>query len=141
MLQKYLAQAAVFGAALLIAAILIVVAVGFCGAALYFALREALTPAMAALATGLTGLVLALVIVLIGRLAGCMIAKSKRRQQAARPAGARGLAADLGLIAGEELAALARSHTHATLAASLVAGIAVGASPGLRRLLRDLLEI
>jgi hypothetical protein len=142
MMQKYIAQAIVWGVALLIAAILVVVGVGFLGAAVYFALCLVLTPPMAALATALCVLVAAIVVILIGRLVGRMLGKSVRRRPATRtPAGARGIAADLGILAGGEIAALVRSHALGTLLASLVAGFAVGASPGLRRLLRELVDI
>jgi len=144
-MQKYLAQAAIIGVSLLIAAILVVVGVGFFGAAVYFALRQVLEAPMAAFATGACGLVLAVVIVLLGQLVGRLVRTSMRRKQARpsgpAPAGLRGFASDLGVLAGKEIAALARGHVHGTLAASLIAGFAVGASPGLRRLLRDLLEI
>ena len=142
MMQKYIAQAIVGGVSFLIAAILLVVGVGFLGAAVYFALCRVIAPPMASLATGLCILLTAIVVILLGRLFGKMLGKAERRRHATRaPAGARELAADLGILAGEEMAALARSHVRGTLVASLVAGFAVGASPGLRRLLRELVEI
>jgi hypothetical protein len=145
-MQKYVAQAVVLSASLLLAAILLVVGVGFFGAAVYFALREEFSQPIAALLTGVCGVLLAAIVVLAGLLISRATRSASRRKEVLRaeqpaPANVRGIAADLGIVAGEEFAKLARTHAYGTLAASLVAGIAVGASPGLRRLLRDLLEI
>jgi hypothetical protein len=138
MMQRILAPLVVYGAAFLVAALMVVAAGGFFGAALYFGLCGYFSPPIAALLTGVSGLVLALLVIVAGRMVARGIGRSARRQGAAAPGG---LAADLGMLAGERAASLARSHPGGTLAASLAAGFAVGASPNLRRLLRELLEI
>ena len=47
-------------------------------------------------------------------------------------------AAELAGMIGADIASLARTHTRSTLAVSLAAGFAVGASPRLRRALLDI---
>ena len=142
MLQTYIAQAAVAAVSILLAAVLLIVGAGFFAASAYFAFCLVLKPPLAALVTGLAALLVACASFLLGQLARKMLGRSRRRRLAARaPESTRGLAAALGGLAGEELAALARSHVGGTLAASLVAGFAFGASPSLRRLLRDLAAI
>jgi hypothetical protein len=78
----------------------------------------------------------------IGRLTRSSLRRGRAPgKDAPAAAGVRGVASEFGVLAGEQIAALARSHVHGTLAASLLAGFAVGISPGLRKLLLDLLKI
>ena len=145
MIQKYIGQAVIYSVSLLIAVILVVVGAGFLATAVYFALGALLAPPMAALATGLCLLFAAAVVILLGRLGARLLGTSRRQRHSRRAStaskGARGGAADLGDLVGEQFAAFARARPHSTVVASLLAGFAVGASPGLRRLLRDLIEI
>jgi hypothetical protein len=136
MINQFLTRLATSIASILAATLVVVAALGFlCGAA-YLALLEVTTPALAALGTGMGALLFAVLIVMAGRL----LAHGKRaKPQRSEAAGdAQRLAGELGGIIGVQLGAATRAHAPTVLAASLLAGFAVGASPRLRKLLLDL---
>lgn len=136
MIEQFLTRLAITIGSILAAMFAVVAALGFfCGAA-YLALLEVTAPWLAALATGAGALLLALLIVLAARL----LARAKRAPAPRReePGAAQRLAGELGGILGVELGAATRAHAPTVLAVSLLAGVAVGASPRLRRLLLDL---
>lgn len=121
--------------AMLLMVVLVASAAVLClGAAGYLALREALSPSLAALVTGLGALLFALAIGLVGRAVLAHLRDAPGRRHTATGE------AELASLLGKELAALIRGHPPASTLASLVAGFVVGMSPGLRRLLRDLLK-
>ncbi len=132
-MDRLITRVAINVAALLLAASIALAGIGFLCFALYLALLQYLSPPLAALATAGAMFVLAALIILAGRAIGTMI-KSRRRSRDERLA-----TAVLGELLGHEFSTRAASHPHATLFASLLAGFAVGASPNLRRILRDLL--
>jgi hypothetical protein len=141
MIDQFLARLATTIASFFVATLVATAALGFlCGAA-YLALLDLVSPPLAALATGLGALVLAVLIVQIARLWSRGKGASGRRRRARSERGegsAEETAAEIGGILGAQLAALTRSHTRSTLAVSLLAGFAVGASPRLRKVLLDL---
>ncbi len=133
-MDKLFTRVAIAIATLLVVGLVAFAAVFCFGAAGYLALREALSPPLAALVMGFGSLLFALAVGLVGwavlaRLRG---APGRRRM----PAGE----AELASLLGKELASLIRGHAPASTLASLVAGFVVGMNPGLRRMLRDLLK-
>ncbi len=141
-MHRICAQIIVTLAAALAAMIILAAAILFLCAALYLALRGVTTPPLAALGTGGAALLGALIVLLSARLA--MAPRKGRRRPGrdqARPAsGEDRMAAALAGMLGEEFVALARQHAKETVLGSFLAGIAFGASPGLRALLRDLIK-
>jgi hypothetical protein len=120
-------------AAMFIALAVLIAGLGFLWFAVYLAMLEHLSPPMAALTTGLAAIVLAALIVFLGRAIAGRAQKKQRRDAST-------LAAELGDLLGEEFLARAAAHPHATLITSLLSGFAVGALPELRDVLRDLLR-
>jgi hypothetical protein len=136
MIDQFLMRLATTIATILAATLVVIAALGFlCGAA-YLALREVAAPWLAALATGVGALLFAVLIVMAGRL----LARGTRvrARPCEGPGDAQRLAGELGGILGVELGAATRAHAPTVLMVSLLAGVAVGASPRLRKLLLDL---
>jgi hypothetical protein len=131
-MERIFIRLAITIAALLTAAFVVVIALGFLGLACYLALLERLTPPMAALATAGAALLLAVLIFLIGRAIGALV-----KPRAARRGAGGGLAGELGTFLGAEFGTRLTARPYQTLIALLVSGFALGASPNLRRLLRD----
>jgi len=126
-------RVAIMAAALGLALFFAAAAIGFACAAIDLALSPYLSPPLAALGAAGAALVLALLILALGR----WLARPRRSDGAAE-AGA--LAAALGALLGKEGGAFAAAHPRGTVVGSLVAGFAVGADPSLRRVLRGLLD-
>jgi hypothetical protein len=104
---------------------------------------KGLNPPAAAGLTGVAGLALTVVLGLLAKLA----LRSPRRRAAplAAPAAgitgvAGGIAADLGALAARQIVDTTRAHPYRTMGAALVAGIAVGAVPELRKAIKDLFK-
>ncbi len=141
-MDRLITRFAITLAALLTASIVVLVAIGFLCFGLYLALLELMSAKMAAVSTGLAALVLAALVFFGGR---AIYALARHKHNAApgengRPKTDPGrIAAEIGDLVGGEFAALAAKHPQTTVIASLLSGFAVGASPGLRRALRDLL--
>lgn len=116
---------------------------GFLSAAAYLALLDVTTAPVAALVCGLATLLLAVLIALSTRWATAGRGLHRKRgfgkNGPLRPSGEAEMAAEVGGIVGEEITSLVRAHTGAAVAVSLLAGLAVGVSPRLRRTLRELL--
>ncbi len=131
--QTRLALTAAAGA---FAAILTAVALWFLGYSLFLLLMSVrLDPAAAALIVAAVGLALA-------GLAGLGARRLWRRPRppsAAAPSGD-DLAAQIGSLAARQIAASMRAHPYGAIGAALAAGLAVGALPELRRLLRGILD-
>jgi hypothetical protein len=138
-MRRYVAQAILAAAMLMAATIVLLVAAAFLAGALFLALRDVMSGPLAALVTGLAGVLVAALIALVGGLTMRRSKPARAEGQSRAPVEAQRLAGELGGIIGEEMASLARTHARGTAIASLLAGFAVGASPRLRRLLRDLL--
>ena len=127
-----------------VAAILfLLVGYGFLCAAAYLALLDITTAPVAALVCGLVTLLLAVLIALVTRWATAGGGPGPRRafgkDRAQHPSGDAKAAAEVGGMVGEEIASLVRAHTGAAVVVALLAGVAVGVSPRLRRALRELL--
>ena len=125
------------GAALLVATF-------FFFAAIFFWFEEFLRPALAALATAGSLLVFAVFVVLAGWVIGRLLRRKPRRdfgwlvELLNAPNGISAIA--IGNAVGRRLQTFARQNTQASVIVSLLAGLAVGISPALRKILRDLLK-
>jgi hypothetical protein len=142
-MQTYVSRLLVALAALLAALAILLVALIFLCGALYMALLGVTTPPLAALATGGAALLTAILVLLVARFGGAPTRRVRQVNPPRRPdapGGDEGLATAFGSLLGEQLVGLARQHAKSTVLGSLVAGLALGASPELRGLLRDLLK-
>jgi hypothetical protein len=131
-------------AVFVIAGAAVLVATFFFFAAIYFWFEDTLSPPLAALATAgvLLGFALAVIV------AGFLITMSLKRKPRNRfdwlldlldaPDGLS--AAAIGNAIGRRLQKFALENTQTTVIVSLLAGLAIGISPGLRALLRDVLK-
>jgi hypothetical protein len=144
--ERFLSRALISMAAVLAAIILVAAAVVFLGAALYlWLLSLSAAPPLAALLVGLTGLILAGLIILAARMASrCGRTGRPNGNSGSADAGLAGnvneLAAQLGSLAARELTSQAQAHPYRAVVASLLAGIAVGGSPALRNMLDKMLK-
>lgn len=139
-MKQFFARLAISIAAVLVALVAAFVAVGFFAFALYQFVLQYMSPALAALATGVIILIGAMLLVFATKLAGRKPAKPRKVVNDPGLAAAEG-AAELGNVLGQHLRGLAEAHGNGSLWASLAAGFAVGVSPKLRSFLRDLLKI
>jgi hypothetical protein len=134
-LSRVMLSTAAIVAAVIFAATLVL----FLGGSLYlFLLSMTLTPAAAALVVGLVGLTVAMLIVLV-----------VRRLSRPRPPGAEALtigngvndlAAQLGGLVGRQIASHTHAHPYGAVGVALVAGLVIGASPELRKVLMGALK-
>jgi Putative Actinobacterial Holin-X, holin superfamily III len=120
----------------LVAACVAVLGILYLSVALYFALVERTSPAIAALVTGGAALAVAVVIALAAR----HLARRAVPRTAPDGGDTGALATELGELLGARTSNWTRSHPLAASGIALLAGFAVGMSPGLRRTLRDLLR-
>ena len=140
MIDQFLTRLAATFAAIFAATLVVITALGYLAYAAYLALLGAISPPLAALVTGVGAILVALLIVVAARvLTRGKRAPARRRDGADDIGGAQRLAGELGGQLGEQLGSLTRSHKGPVLAASLLAGVAVGASPRLRGALLDLM--
>jgi hypothetical protein len=141
-MDRLLARVVLSAAAVIAALILIATATVFLCVALYlFLISLSAAPALAALVTGLTVLLLAALILLAARVATRRRSSGETRAAGRDPAGnINDLAAQLGGLAAHDLASQAQAHPYRAFAVSLLAGLAVGGSPELRKLLAKLLK-
>ncbi|TVR82481.1 MAG: hypothetical protein EA405_06820 [Rhodospirillales bacterium] len=125
---------------ILIALVILVAGIGMLGAAIYLAVTTVAPPATAALVTGLAALAAAIVFAA----SAALIAGGGRRRRPRRDEKEAALgndaAAELGRLAGARVHAALRTRPWVGPAVALAAGFAYGASPALRRLLRDRLR-
>lgn len=111
-----------------------VVAAWFLGEALMLRLQAAgFSPPVAAGLTGVAGLVVVVILVLLGIWA-------LRRKRTPPVSGAQGIAAELGGVAAREAINAVRAHPYGTMGAALAAGVALGALPALRKSLMGLFK-
>lgn len=141
-MQRFLSRVAISLAAAVAAIIFAAASVIFLGAALYLSLVPIMPAPFAALVVGVTGLVLAGLIILVARMAS-------RRRPAAPGIGAadpsrasdfNDITATLGGLAARELTARTQAHPYRAFGIALLAGLAVGISPELRNILKDVLK-
>lgn len=137
-MRQFFARLAISIAAVLIALVAAFVAMGFFAFALYQFILLYMQPAFAALATGVTILIAAMLLVFATKFAG---RKPKRSKLADDPSlAAAESAAQLGGILGQQLRGFAETHGSQTLWGALIGGFVVGASPKLRAFLLSLLK-
>ena len=123
-------------AAVLALSIALTVGVGFVCFALYQWLHELMSAPAAAAATG--GAVFA--VAALALLATALIASLCRKRQAKRSPSESMLAMELAGLLGKDAAAFIAARPLETLLVSLASGFALGAFPGLRHALGDLLR-
>ncbi len=129
-MEQFLTRLAIAVASFLTATFVVIIAAGFLCFAAYLALLDHFSAPAAALVTAGSALFLALLVILVGRAIAALIRSRARRSG--------GWAGELGGVLGAAFAARAAAHPHSTLIASLLSGFALGASPDLRHVLRDL---
>jgi len=129
MLMGILLRGVVIVAVILACATGLIAAFGLLVAADYFAFATILPPVFAALAAAGTALVFCVLAIIIGKLVLAGLGRRARRSVPSR------VAAAIGELFGRELGDLADRHPARAIGLALVAGLAVGASPGLRRAL------
>jgi hypothetical protein len=135
-----LSRALISMVAAVAAIILVATAAIFLCAALYLLLvSQSVAPPLAALLAGLAALILAGLIILAARMAPG-IRRTSRTNGPDRDGNVDDLAARLGGLAAEQLNTGAQAHPYRTFAVALLAGLAVGASPELRNMLRKTLK-
>jgi hypothetical protein len=137
------ARLALAAAASAVALIVAAIALWFLGQALFLALAATmLSPAQAAVITGVSGLVLA---ALIGFLARAVLRPRRTAVAASALAPNSGsivndLALQLGSIVAQKAAATSKAHPYGTVGTAFAAGFGLGAMPELRKALLDLLK-
>jgi hypothetical protein len=135
-MHQFLSRVTIWSVAAIAALIFVATAVLFLGAALYLALVPIIAPPLAALVVGLTGFVIAGLIILIARMTS---RRTPSRSTDASPTGdLNQVAAALGDLAARELTSQTQTHPYRAFGVALIAGLAVGISPELRKILRDL---
>ena len=113
---------------LTLASVGLIAAIGFLFDALYLYLADFVSPVNAALLTALSGLLFALIVLGLGRLAVAMRARRKDD-----------VALLFGALLGKEFFGLADARPATRILVALAAGFAIGLSPRLRKILSGLL--
>jgi hypothetical protein len=135
-MHQFLSRVTIWSAAAVAALIFVAAAVLFLGAALYLALLPIMVPPFAAFVVGVAGFVIAGLIILVARMT------SQRAPTRSTDAGRTGdinqVAAALGDLAARELTSETQAHPFRAFGVALIAGLAVGISPELRKIVRDL---
>jgi hypothetical protein len=135
-----LSRALISMVAAVAAIILVATAAIFLCAALYlFLVSLSVAPPLAALLAGLAALILAGLIMLAARMSPGL-RRTGRTSGPGHDGNVDDLAATLGGLAAEQLNTGAQAHPYRTFAVALLAGLAVGASPELRNMLRKTLK-
>lgn len=140
-MQRYLSRLGLTVATCVVSMLIAIVGVGFLLAAAYLAIVEISSPTIAALATGAAALVIAGLIALLARARmrrGALAAALEERPELQPSQGE--FAAELGLLLGSQATSWIRSHALGAATLALIAGFVVGASPGLRAVLRQLVK-
>ena len=142
-MTKYLSRLMLVQAGWVAVVLVLLVAYGFLSAAGYLFLRDVTGAPMAALICGVVTLGLAALIALSTHLMAAKLSIRRThalsRDDRGTASGEYGTAAEVGSVVGEEIASLVRAHSQGAVVVSLLAGLAVGVSPRLRRTLRDIL--
>jgi len=143
-MERFLWRAAIAMAALIVVIVISIVAIAFLAGALYLLLCSIpMTPPAAALVVGLVGLGLAALVALAARLA------SRRALPPGRASGSgvsldssniNDIAARIAELTAQEMLALIRAHPHRAVIVSLLAGLAVGVSAEIRRILKGVVN-
>ncbi len=135
-MHQFLSRVTIWSAAAIAAFIFVATAVLFLGAALYLALIPIMAPQFAALLVGVAGFAIAGLIILVARIT------SRRAPTRSTDASGTGdinqVAAALGDLAARELTSETQAHPYRAFGVALFAGLAVGISPELRKIVRDM---
>lgn len=135
-MDRWMMRLTIGVAAILALSIALTVGVGFFCFALYQGLHEFLSAPAAAAATG--GIVFA--VVALPLIAAALIAMVCQKRQAKRSPSESVLAMELAGLLGKDLTAFVAARPLETVLISLASGFALGAFPGLRHALGDLLR-
>lgn len=141
-LGELVSRAIFVAATAVVALICVLIAVGFLFAAIYLELvRAGLTPAEAAAAVGGVALLTAALAALTARVRSRRSSRSADgRRVRCDPEDASDLAFKLGGAAAQDAISAMQARPYCGIAVGLLAGLAVGVSPGLREFLLDLLR-
>lgn len=120
-------------AAVMMGALIALAGIGFLAFAFYQALLSQLSPALAALLTGLAAFFVVALVIITAIAINAAAARKRRRV-------AQEFAAELGEILSGEFVTLAETHPQATVFGALLSGFAVGVVPELRHVLREVLR-
>lgn len=140
-MQRYLSRLSIALAAYLVSGAVGAVGAGFLLAAMYLAVRDIYSPSIAALSTGVTALLIALLILVavragLRRVSIAMAPGEKAASGVSQPE----IAAEIGQLFGLQATSWVRSHAKSATVLALVAGFVVGASPELRGALGEIFK-
>jgi hypothetical protein len=135
-LSRLFFRLAISLAAMLIALVASVIALGYFVYGLYLVLLGMVVPPAAAVLTGILVLLTALLLIAVLR---AVMGRRRRRGRADSPEVWED-AAELGSNLGRKIRGLTGEHASGGLLAALVAGLAVGLSPKLRAFLQSILK-
>jgi hypothetical protein len=134
-----MARLAAAAGAAVAALILVAMSLWYLGQSLTLALEAAaLTPAQSRLVTGLVGLLLVGLLAVIAKMAVTRHAPAPARAPAASPVA--DAAAQFGGLVAQQLLSSTRDHPYGAAGAALAAGLAVGAIPELRDMLKRVIK-
>lgn len=132
-MNRWMVRITLSAVAIVVALIFTVTSVLFLGGSLYlFLLSVMLAPATAALVVGVVGLTVATLIIWIMRQ---LYRPRPPKADALSFDGANDLAAQLGGLVARKVASSTQAHPYAAIGIALVAGLAIGLSPELRKVL------
>jgi hypothetical protein len=140
LIERYFARFAISTASLVVAMVIAIAAVVFLWGAVYFALAQTFSPAIAALLTGIGALIFCLLIVMTGNWPARLQTRPRSARIDDENTEASRAALEMGRMLGKELRGLTSSEAKSAAVASLIAGFALGDSPPLRRFLRDIIS-
>jgi len=138
MVGRLLSQFAVAAVCLLAVGVGLTAALIYFGLAVYLYLSTEMSPPMAALVAGVVAIVFAIFVLVLGRMVSSFISR-RARTRGLFSGNENRAAAVLGDLLGEQASSYLTRNKTTALIVSLAAGFAVGVSPRLRHLLRDLL--
>ncbi|MFO1186948.1 MAG: hypothetical protein U1E87_05560 [Alphaproteobacteria bacterium] len=133
--KREAARAATLVAAGVLALAILVLGAVFLALSFHLWLTERIGAPLAALGTAAAAFLLAFTVLLVARLATGRKTKARAKDKTEED-----LAAALGPACAASFSATVKEHGVAAAAATLLAGVAVGASPNLRKALLDLLK-
>jgi len=136
-MQKFISRLGLGFAAGILATAFAALGFGFLSVALFLAVREVSTSAMAALVTGLADFTLVgLIALILAIMFRRRSAPSDQPHVMSQPE----IAAEIGKLLGSQTTTWVKDHAKSATAVALIAGFVVGASPELRGTLRDVFK-
>lgn len=140
-MHRFLTSLLLAVAAEMAAGILLIVAVGFAGGALYLFLLDRMSAPVAALVTGGVALAAAILVLVAGRFISARACRTGKRNRTGQGLDGNRQAEELAELLGKNVASFVCAHARGTTLVSLLAGIAVGAHPRLRQSLLELIRV